>query len=924
MPLSLLNNKLESKAVEVDEMRTWQYILDRILSDEKLSQMIISQADKRILRAVTFASMILNAHQQFQTMQLVHKSLRCIEYLTGENLSREIELADLAAASNIEASALVERLGEIIFDKSLDVSPESASLGSIDRCTICNQVLLWDSLTGAYCPSGHLFGMFNMIAFNLICHNLLTRSKFIHSAKNLKTVVATVSPMASPNNSRKPSISTSSSSSNNNKRSQTIDRFDLPSSPDEADPDKQIANDAIAAFNEYPYSTAAANKDALIKHHFRSGSVIMPISSGNASLAPSSIEQDASTQALKSPRGSISTLGNSIVSTTAAVAIPTNARKPSVASGASASSPEGFPASEVIATTLDGDSPTLGRFPPPPKASKRTAARDSMLLSRYSSTTNTSTKAVKSPISINQSPKQSPNPTINTQSTTTRAERGLNVPFLPKFLKLAGSSRQSFSNELTPSLSPTEAGPDGVDEIPQDREREQALQSVFESESSLEDAGDASSEDEGEQQEEVFIGGAKLAARRRPILVEQRSSFKAKQNVSLRDMLVEGGVPALHDRLHPPGTSVLADVNPGPSKSKAKKILGDNSIKFKRAGIVGLPAAEQTTAHEQADLLGREEPVKVEEWTDGLRSNPVKIDRKITLPLEIKDESRGLRQSIVSTPYPLGYKGKLSGKTHKGDSQNVEQQTMVMLVLYSYSSTTPVIKKVVVPEDREMQLFDNDEKRPQFRAKMSVRFDDEKLFKLLRKEYRRMRGFMKMTLSARSVYGISLLGYHRLSQLAPRDDRHGKRKTFRVYDDVFTEARMMKLWQKPKLGRKKFEWVDWARRMPKDSEVSQTDDEKIALELVEGWCVRKIVFAVSAAVMLSILATLLWVFLGYRDEVFESVPGDIGGFVNVRTAEGGFRGAAIRVETGVALGVLVLLLGWTCVGAWVLLSWMVM
>ncbi|KAL9614013.1 MAG: hypothetical protein Q9167_001493 [Letrouitia subvulpina] len=157
MPLSLHRNRWEGKAVKVDEMRTWQVILDRILSDEELPQLIVHQADKRVLLAVTFAAMILSAHQQFQRTQLVHKSLRCIEYLTGENMSREIELADLAIASNIEASALVERLGEIIFDKSSNLSRELASFSSIDRCPICNQVLLWDSLTGAYCPSGHLF-----------------------------------------------------------------------------------------------------------------------------------------------------------------------------------------------------------------------------------------------------------------------------------------------------------------------------------------------------------------------------------------------------------------------------------------------------------------------------------------------------------------------------------------------------------------------------------------------------------------------------------------------------------------------------------------------------------------------------------------------------------------------------------------------
>ncbi len=74
----------------------------------------------------------------------------------------------------------------------------------------------------------------------------------------------------------------------------------------------------------------------------------------------------------------------------------------------------------------------------------------------------------------------------------------------------------------------------------------------------------------------------------------------------------------------------------------------------------------------------------------------------------------------------------------------------------------------------------------------------------------------------------------------------------------------------------------------------------------------KIVGAVASVVLLSILATLLWVFVG----VGSQLPGT--------EVSMGFRDAGGRVETGVALGAFVLLLGWTGVGAWVALSWLVM
>lgn len=123
---------------------------------------------------------------------------------------------------------------------------------------------------------------------------------------------------------------------------------------------------------------------------------------------------------------------------------------------------------------------------------------------------------------------------------------------------------------------------------------------------------------------------------------------------------------------------------------------------------------------------------------------------------------------------------------------------------------------------------------------------------------------------------------------------------------------MLALYRNPKLGRGEHAWVDWIGRRPENNGVMGS--EKIALELVEGWCVRKIGMALVAVLLASALSALLWTFLGE------------GGctlcFIRNET-QTGFRNAGGRLEAGAMLGLLVLSLGWTAVGGWVFLSWLV-
>ncbi|KAL8681027.1 MAG: hypothetical protein Q9186_002800 [Xanthomendoza sp. 1 TL-2023] len=738
-----------------------------------------------------------------------------------------------------------------------------------------------------------------------------------------RKAVSLVDLMASPidPSSRKASLAGSTGSSKNPNK--TLDRFDVPSSADEADPDEQIAAHTLADFMDYPNDSHTAIKSPPPKHHFRSGSVSMPAPPAAASfVTTSSAQQDGSMRAIKSPRGSVSTGGSFVAPNN--IALP-DSRKKSVASGTSNSIADGFPASEAVPTPEADDSPTFGKFPLPPTTKPRTGkARDSMLLSRYSHDSAISTKSQKEQT-----------PTINTQDTEARAEKGLHIPFLPRFLKLAGSPRQSISAESEQQRDSMEITT--VDEIPPKEPNQQPVKSVFEDESSEEDADQP-------YDEHAFIGGAKLAASRRPTLIEKGNSGP-KRVVSLKEILDEGGVEAVADHLTRDGTSVLADANPGPSSLKAKRLLGESSIKMKRAGIVGMPAVHETDGGVSISLDGAGEPAKGKpSWLDGLRSNPVKraatapagkrVTKRVTLPLKVSNEDKVRKDSIVSTPYPLGYKGRRSGdeEDHAGITDGTKSEdwvgkgeAVIIVVLHGHSSTTPTIRRVLVPGRTETDVVDDDdEKKPPFRATMVVDFDDEKLFRLIKREYVSMRGVIKWFASARGVHGISLLGYHKLSQLASKEDRPTRRKTFRVYDDVFTEQRMMDLWKAPRSGRKNYEWVEWIRRLPRYSEGLQSNEENVALELVEGWNVRKIASALILVVVLSLLGTLLWTFLGVNGGVRLQNDAMVGFPVELKLMSAGFRQAGNRVQTGLALGILVLLLGWTGVGAWILLSWLVM
>lgn len=502
----------------------------------------------------------------------------------------------------------------------------------------------------------------------------------------------------------------------------------------------------------------------------------------------------------------------------------------------------------------------------------------------------------------------SPNPTLSTiatASTSTRAERNLHVPFLPESLWLRQNS----------------AGTTRIDRGPGVESKE--LVSVFEDETSDEELNKAT----------FHTAIRKRFAR--PHIVGRGSSSVV---IGLKEMLRTTGPEGPKNK-------------PGPSKEKAGKCPRKKNRYFqlsssKRAGVVGLPTAEPEDGRPLPD--GANNPIRtpvglgiqqepVGNPPDGLRSHPPRraatapTRKRVSFPtpssLEIRPEHGSLRQTIVTTPYPA----LPPAVPEKSDPDaNHRREVMLTLVIHNFQTRVPLTKKLVVPGSRPITLEDSShERKPKIMATLDVNFDDEKLAKLIQKEYFGMRGVFRSIFSARNVQDVKIFSYATTSDLVDKIDSASSNPFILPENRDLGEAQMLALYRKPRLGRRKYAWLVWIARRPENSPRLASGKQNLALQLVEGWCIWKIASTLLTILALSAAATLLWVFLGIGGDSWTrpsmNAPSDPGLSTEnqyIQESHAGFRGAGGRVQTGVLLGALVLMLGWTGTGAWILLSWL--
>lgn len=500
------------------------------------------------------------------------------------------------------------------------------------------------------------------------------------------------------------------------------------------------------------------------------------------------------------------------------------------------------------------------------------------------------------------SPQQMATPFVTVISP--EAKKSPRINFLTKFLR--GKSPDG------PSIRPAIEGKLPAEEVVSPK-------SFFDDESS--DGG-----------EDSQIESAQQARTGTPVMVKSGP----RTRVGLKQML--GSTPPGRDLgLGSPKRKMVKLSESGPDESGVKESSMKSLQKRKdeavvsKSGSQGAGLWKETVPFSPRTPKSQESPSQFSPiTTPSPRSKgPRKVSFPGPPPLDIKPEHRSLRQSIVSTPYPSGendeqpYKRVMpaSGTVRKGQKQD-DIESVLTLVTYGNGDLPPKVKKIMIPFRQEMSPFDSSaEKTPPAKTTIAGDFDDERLFRLIRREYVSMRGPFRHLTSARFVRGIKLLSYQSRSQLVAR---HAKPMHLDVKeeDGDFAEARILKLYRAPKKGRRRHEWTQWIRSQPENIVETPSELDHLALELVEGWSPRKLYLAVATVLACSLLTTLLWIFLGASGGNL-ALQDTFGASTQLNGQAAGYRGAGGRVGSGAVLGLLVLLFGWSVVGAWVLLSWLI-
>lgn len=515
---------------------------------------------------------------------------------------------------------------------------------------------------------------------------------------------------------------------------------------------------------------------------------------------------------------------------------------------------------------------------------------------------------------------QTPTPTATIISP--QARKGPRTNFLPKFLRSkspeAGQSGKPISEKR--STKGQVASRQGI--LEDATVQKPAVEAV--SPKSFFD--DESSDGDGEDSQ---IESAQQAIVAMPVMVKHGSTTR----VGLKEML-RSTPPILEDQ---PGSSrdriAGFGQNADPRTGSARNIYQHQAAEASKDGSLGAGLWKEINPFNASAPASKSSAQHLTPIPTPSPAPP-KPSRKVSFPspppLQVKPEHRFLRQSVISTPYPEDQDGQ-TRQIHRpsiaqpSEPQNINgRESIVTLVSYSHGNGPTRVKKVVIPHAHNIAQSRRAEKgNPSNKAETARDFDDEKLFKAIKKEYAGIRSPFKQFASARSVWNIKLLSYHSRSHLV---SRHVKPVHFHVeeLEDRLAESRLMSLYQSPKRGKKHHEWTQWIRAQPENLEEADIlDMDKLALEIVEGWSPTKLCLAFLTVFVCSLLAMLLWIFLGKGERITPSANAfSVLGQLNA--GKTGYRGASSRVGTGAVLGLFVLLLGWAGIMVWVLLSWLVM
>ena len=458
-----------------------------------------------------------------------------------------------------------------------------------------------------------------------------------------------------------------------------------------------------------------------------------------------------------------------------------------------------------------------------------------------------------------------------------RASKALNMPFLQKFRRSGGENKgpQPFRME---------------NNLPHNK---QDFSSFFDDPSTDGEDDKIDRSKASREKDKYFLGNAQQASFRRPVLVNHKSGTSSQiglknilhrgpaiQSGNTEDSTAEGGRSKLepdHDPTKDSGQQGFGDPEPvSANRSITPSIKADdNSSVHRDLGLSHTQYSKPSSEHPKAATKaheGNETNTEVRVPMDGLRSHPTEVKdkptpkRQVTFPLSMEAiKGRNWeREDVISTPYPSGYTPRGEPAFDKDGSKETDLFAKLTVVVHGRGNGAPKVTTLHVPLTAHQIPIKGSERGEV--ALMRKDYDDATLARSLFAAYKEMRGSTVARCSARVVCGFKLLGFENRCQLATR---RAKQQCLKRGNDEeaggFAETRLLELYRKPKTGRGKWQWWTWIRTLPgiQTPEVgSGANAGNVALELVEGWSIKRILLALVLVAFCSFLATLLWIAAG--------------------------------------------------------------
>ncbi|KAI9706102.1 MAG: hypothetical protein M1836_005508 [Candelina mexicana] len=369
----------------------------------------------------------------------------------------------------------------------------------------------------------------------------------------------------------------------------------------------------------------------------------------------------------------------------------------------------------------------------------------------------------------------------------------------------------------------------------------------------------------------------------------------------------------------PPTPTVTDSTSPHPrpayNPSARKHSRVNSTLMYEPSGrkasqanssLRGYPSSPTSSEHASTRAIAPHSASASMSQPQSFQAPPSNLARKVSHvppPINTQSNRQSLFQSIARTPYPFSKKRS----TRKPPlSASASSESTLILSLPSKNAAVPRLAKIIVPGRNEFNsAADSLTKTKHFTG---LDFDDEALFKIMRKRYRKTRGLLRRLLSLRGLKSIGIVSFHNHHTCTLQKDSekpffggHSSKNSGGQY----SPQRLWAQYRKPKLGRGHYDWVDWVHHLPFNSVEGEQLGDDAALEFLEGWRIGLLFTAVLAVLIVSVAAAVLWVILGLGN-------GEKEGYMN----------AGGRVETGAVLAGVVLMMGWTGIGAWGGLSWL--